>query len=180
MTCTIIFIGKIKGPATILVFLGILLDTVKLEMRLPEDRLAALKALLQQWRTTKKTRNREPLSLIGSLIFAAKVISAGRIFLRRLIDLSTSAPPSQQAKCQCKSRHPVVVGFPTKLEWGRSHAPTHRGRHSSPRLCTKPWCLDNGNLVTGALHTVKRPIRHCSRSSHLGVEVANKEDQSLL
>ena len=84
--------GKIEGPATILVFLGILLDTVKLEMRLPEDKLAALKALLQQWRTTKKTTKRELLSLIGSLSFAAKVIPAGRIFLRRLIDLSTSVP----------------------------------------------------------------------------------------
>lgn len=84
--------GETEVPATILVFLGILLDTVKLEMRLPEDKLAALKALLQQWRTTKKTTKRELLSLIGSLSFTAKVIPAGRLFLRRLIDLSTSVP----------------------------------------------------------------------------------------
>ena len=70
--------GKIEGPATILVFLGTLLDTVKLETRPPEDKLAALKALLQQWRTTKKTTKRELLSLIGSLSFIAKVIPAGR------------------------------------------------------------------------------------------------------
>ena len=47
--------GKIEGPATTLVFLGILLDTMKLEMRLPKDKLATLKALLQRWQTAKKT-----------------------------------------------------------------------------------------------------------------------------
>ena len=108
--------------------------------------------------------------------------------------IGAKAPPSHQAKCQCKSGHPVVAGFPTKLEWGRSHAPIHLGRHSSPRplhgRCRNPGfrsifsrCLDNGNLVTmptEALHTVERAICHCSRSSHLGVKVANKEDQSLL
>ena len=38
----------------------------------------------------EETTKRELLSLIGKLYFAAKVIPAGRIFLRRLIDLSTS------------------------------------------------------------------------------------------
>ena len=91
---------KIEGPATTLTFLGILIDTVKLEMRLPEEKLASLKTLLQQWQTKRKTTKRELLSLIGSLAFAAKVIPAGRIFLRRLIDLSTSASPPHQAELQ--------------------------------------------------------------------------------
>ena len=71
-------------------FLHILLDTATMELRLPHDKLEALTSLLRQWNTTKKkTTKRELLSLIGKLSFAAKVIPAGRIFLRRLIDLST-------------------------------------------------------------------------------------------
>ena len=82
---------KIEGPTTVITFLGILLDTVKMELRLPSDKLEALTSLLQQWSTTKKkATKRELLSLIGKLSFAAKVIPASRIFLRRLIDLSTS------------------------------------------------------------------------------------------
>ena len=38
----------------------------------------------------KKFTKRELLSLIGSLSFACKVVKPGRMFLRRLIDLSTS------------------------------------------------------------------------------------------
>ena len=82
--------GKIEGPTAVIIFLGILLDTSKMELRLPKDKLEDLLRLLKQW-TRKKTTKRELLSLIGKLSFAAKVVPAGRIFLRRLIDLSTSA-----------------------------------------------------------------------------------------
>ena len=65
--------------------------TATMELLLPHDKLEALTSLLRQWNTTKKkTTKRELLSLIGKLSFAAKVIPAGHIFLRRLIDLSTS------------------------------------------------------------------------------------------
>ena len=38
----------------------------------------------------KKTTKRDLLSLIGFLSFACRVVKPGRMFLRRLIDLSTS------------------------------------------------------------------------------------------
>ena len=86
---------KIEGPTTVITFLGILLGTVKMELHLPYDKSEALTSLLRQWSTTKKkATKREILSLIGKLSFAAKVIPAGRIFLRRLIDLSTSVKSS--------------------------------------------------------------------------------------
>lgn len=87
-----IAVNKVEGPTNIITFLGILLDTVKMEMRLPPEKLEALLLLLSQWQTKRrKATKRELLSLIGKLSYAAKVIPAGRIFLRRLIDLSTSA-----------------------------------------------------------------------------------------
>ena len=45
---------------------------------------------MKQWSSRKKCTKRELLSLIGSLYFARKVVKPGRIFLRRLIDLSTT------------------------------------------------------------------------------------------
>ena len=75
-----------------IVFLGILLDTERLEARLPPDKLAQIKKELATWIARTSCTKRELLSLIGLLSFAAKVVPPGRTFLRRMIDTSTSVP----------------------------------------------------------------------------------------
>ena len=81
--------SKSVGPTTSIVFLGILIDTVEEELRLPKDKLADLQSTITQWRGRKVCRKRELLSLIGSLSHVCKVVRSGWTFLRRLIDLST-------------------------------------------------------------------------------------------
>ena len=80
---------KCEGPATVMGFLGLELDTEKLEMRLPQDKLHNLLEAMSSWRGRKACRKRELLSLIGSLSHACKAVRPGRAFLRRLIDLSS-------------------------------------------------------------------------------------------
>ena len=82
---------KVKGPLTELEFLGIILDSVKGEIRLPNEKLVRLKLLVKQWSSKRACKKRELLSLIGHLSHACKVIRPGRPFLRRLIELSTKA-----------------------------------------------------------------------------------------
>ena len=82
---------KSMGPATVLTFLEIEIDSQKGELRLPTDKLQSLQQMLSGWLGKKAGRKRDLLSLIGSLSHACKVIRPGRIFLRRLIDLSTMA-----------------------------------------------------------------------------------------
>ena len=86
---------KVEGPSTCLVFLGIEIDSVASQLRLPHDKLRALKVELGKWRGRKACTKRELLSLIGHLGHASKVIKPGRTFLRRLIDLSTSVKELQ-------------------------------------------------------------------------------------
>ena len=81
---------KIIGPTHVLSYLGIEIDTVNMIIRLPTDKLEKLKQLISSWQGRKKATKRELLSLIGFLAFAAKVVKPGRMFLRRLIDLSTT------------------------------------------------------------------------------------------
>ena len=83
--------NKLEGPTTCLVFLGILIDTTYMETSLPDDKLHELISELQSWSTRNKCLKRDLLSLIGKQNFACRIIPAGRIFLCRLIDLSTSA-----------------------------------------------------------------------------------------
>ena len=82
---------KLEGPSTSLTFLGVVLDTRKMEMRLPEGKLEELKELIKKWLARKAGKKRELLSLIGKLAHAAKIIVSGRIFLRRMIDVAHKA-----------------------------------------------------------------------------------------
>ena len=65
---------KVKGPSTILAFLGILSDTTRMETRLPKDKLTRLKNEVSQWINCTDARKREILSLVGSLQHATKVV----------------------------------------------------------------------------------------------------------
>ena len=82
---------KRVGPTTTLEFLGIILDTERMEICLSEDRVRELSQLLDRWEQRKACRKRELLSLIGKLAHACKVVRVGRIFLRRMIELATTA-----------------------------------------------------------------------------------------
>ena len=68
---------KIEGPSAVLTFLGIALDTEHREIRLPEQKLEELKALIRLWKSKKACRKRELLSLVGKLSHACKVVHPG-------------------------------------------------------------------------------------------------------
>ena len=74
---------KVVGPTTSIVFLGILFDSVRQEIWLPEDQQAWLRTA---WGNRQSASKRQLQSLIGLLNHAAKVVRPGRPFLRSLID----------------------------------------------------------------------------------------------
>ena len=78
---------KIAGPATSLVFLGIELDTIRMEARLPDDKLKKLTQELQTWAARKCCKRKDLEHLLGVLNFACTVLPAGRSFLRRMFTL---------------------------------------------------------------------------------------------
>ena len=81
---------KLEGPIMVLTFLGIVLDTQKLEIRLPPHKLEELNERIMEWKRKQSCTKRELLCLIGKLSHATKVVAAGRTFLRRMIDTSMS------------------------------------------------------------------------------------------
>ena len=58
---------KLEGPATSLSFLGIILDTNCMEIRLPEEKLARMQETLKIWLPMKKATKQQILSLVGTL-----------------------------------------------------------------------------------------------------------------
>ncbi len=82
---------KDEGPDTAISFTGTEIDSIAMELKLPAEKLSRLKAELGYWRKRRACKKRELLSLLGLLAHASKVVRAGRTFVRRLIDLSTTA-----------------------------------------------------------------------------------------
>ena len=80
--------SKTVLPTTCLTIYGLGVDSIKMEVRLPEDKLYKLRQLPIQAVHRKKIQLKELQSLIGLLNFACQVVIPGRAFLRRLIDLT--------------------------------------------------------------------------------------------
>ena len=82
---------KQVGPSTTIEFLGITIDTIRQELRLPGEKLEQLHSLLKEWKYKKSCTKRELESLIKVLQHACTVIAPGRTFLRQVIAMLSVA-----------------------------------------------------------------------------------------
>ncbi|KAF7342789.1 Integrase/recombinase xerD [Mycena sanguinolenta] len=82
--------SKVVGPTYVLEFLGITLDSLRMEARLPLEKLAFLQTLLATWRSKSHCTQRELSELTGYLQFCSQVIPYSRAFLRSMFDFSSS------------------------------------------------------------------------------------------
>ena len=100
---------KRGGPTTCLTYLGIEVDTMAGQLRLPDDNMQRLCALLQEWGATRN----ELESLVGLLNHACKVVRSGRSFLRQILDLlhSVHRPPNSPLPIR------LNTGFRADLSW---------------------------------------------------------------
>ena len=69
--------AKTEGPSQIIQFMGIILDSGKMEARLPEDKVERIRSALSTFQPQRSTTLQELQSLIGILNFASKVIPQG-------------------------------------------------------------------------------------------------------
>ena len=72
--------------------MGIVLDSVRIEARLPQDKLARINEHLSSFTKRRSVRLAELQSLIGTLQFACKVVVQDRTFLQRAINLTRGLP----------------------------------------------------------------------------------------
>jgi len=76
-----------REASTCLTFLGIIIDTVRQELRLPREKLDRLLSMIEDWEKRKSCTCKELESLIGTLQHACIVIRPGRSFMRNAIPL---------------------------------------------------------------------------------------------
>ena len=101
---------KTEGPATQINLLGVVLDSMSMQLRLPPEKLEKLKKLVASWRRRKVCTKKELRSLAGHLSSACKVVRPGRRFLRGIFGLL-----SQFHRRDHSIR--LSAGFRADVEW---------------------------------------------------------------
>ena len=72
--------SKTEGPSQVIQFMGIVLDSGKMEARLPEDKVEWIKSALSNFQSWLSTTLQELQSPLGTFNFACKVTAPGPLF----------------------------------------------------------------------------------------------------
>lgn len=75
-----IFQKKTVGPDIVIEYLGIILDSEKMESRITLEKVERILTIINNFRSKKSCTKWELLSVLGHFNFAARVIPAGRSF----------------------------------------------------------------------------------------------------
>ncbi|KAF5387550.1 hypothetical protein D9757_006561 [Collybiopsis confluens] len=130
--------SKTIWPSQVIEFLGLILDSVHMEARLPSDKLGILRMLLATWASKSTCTLRDAQQLSGFLQFCSQVIPHSRIFLRRLFDFeATFKNPF--------SRRRIPAGVRSDLVWWQVFSSHWNGvRILSPSASVLVWTDASG------------------------------------
>lgn len=114
---------KLELPATQMLFVGILLDTVNLTASLDEARVREILGLLTSFSKKSTCTLKELQSLLGKLHFASRGVRAGRVFTNRMLELIRN-----HARKHLRGK-PLVLpdGFQKDIAWWLEFLPTWNG-----------------------------------------------------
>ena len=82
--------SKVEGPVTCIEYLGIILDSKKMESRLSRNKVNRIIEFIHFILSKRSFTKRELLQLLGHMNFASRVILAGRAFVSFLLNLASS------------------------------------------------------------------------------------------
>ena len=112
---------KVSPPSTCTTFLGVEIDTVTMELRLPESKIIKLNSFLDKYVDSDRISKKDLESLGGLLSHCASLVRGGKTFCRRLYNLYKEI-------CNRGSKNigiPLVVK--SDLQWWRVFCRTFNG-----------------------------------------------------
>ena len=131
-------------PCTIMVFLGIEVNTITMTLKIPLGKWEEIQKLLNEWKNKHKVNLKEVQQLAGLLNFACKCVKSGRVYLSRILNFLRILPKFGKR----------VIPSPVRedISWWQEFAPKFNG----VSLITDKWwskpdevvstdsCLDGG------------------------------------
>ena len=112
--------GKTDEPARVQKFLGVMVNTARMSLSLPADKLAATLSVASSLLARRSCKVRHLQSLLGRLQWASRVVYGGKAFMRSLSDALVGA------------RHPshhvsISASMKADLMWWLQFASAHNG-----------------------------------------------------
>jgi hypothetical protein len=153
-------VSKACKPSTNMKFLGIEIDSVKMEMRIDKDRVKEIREELIIWYKKDYASLKEVQSLLGKLNFAASCVVQGRLFISRIIDF---------LKQFRNKRGKLKIGDDLKkdVEWWQRFMVSYNGRSIIPEnlwfspdvIMSTDACLEGGGgFSNGKFFHIKFPV----------------------
>lgn len=142
-------VDKIFDPRQVMIFLGIEIDTIKMVIQLPADKMVKLKSLLEEFASAKQCSVKRLQSLVGHLSYACKVVRPGRAFRRRILDTL------RMAKRYAWKTIFIGSEFRADLNWWRLFVDRWNGQHAivnSDPAESLHVSTDASNVGFGAFH----------------------------
>ena len=102
-----------------MLFLGIIVDSIKMTLELDKTRLKELKDLLQAWGNKSHASLQEIQSLVGVLSFASTCICQGRSFFSGILNFLREIPET--------GKHKIQSDVQKHINWWRLVAPKFSG-----------------------------------------------------
>jgi hypothetical protein len=76
---------KVEGPSTAITFLGICINSISMTLSIPSTKILDICESVTQFSNRYRASKKQLQSLVGKLSWVARVVPAGRIYLRSLI-----------------------------------------------------------------------------------------------
>ena len=111
---------KVKSPSRIQTYLGVEIDTVKMELRLPQEKLEKLYVELDFFKDKPRASKKQIQRLCGVLSHCATLVKGGRTFSHRVIGLLKRFSGKRRFVTLSRSFH-------KDLEWWRKFAKWFNG-----------------------------------------------------
>lgn len=124
---------KCSAPSRCTRYLGIIFDSVNMELRLPEDKLYKLREELTFFQNKKRVTKKQIQKLAGYLAHCSKVVRGGRLFSRRIISLLKGLNDKKRVRLPKSAREDIdwwsafmtfFNGSATIIKYNYGHGPT--------------------------------------------------------
>lgn len=163
-------LDKSVQPSQIMVFLGVLFNTITMTIEVTPERLVEIKQLVQMWLGKTSATLKQIQSLLGKLNFVAACVRPSRIFVSRLLCWLRSIHGS-------KLQYHIIPEFVKKdLIWWHRFLPMYNGismmkveQWSAPdSVFSSDACLEGcGGFWMGSFFHVLFPSKFKDKAFHI-------------
>lgn len=101
-------VAKSVAPHWLMIFLGILFNSVTMTMSIDKDRLVEIKEALSLWMEKESTCKKEVEKLAGVLSFVSKCVRPSRVFLARVFNFMAEMPDDESVSVSEEFRKDIL------------------------------------------------------------------------